>query len=198
MNKAIIKFTQYFVYWACRFILNIFYGYTINNPEVLNHGSRPIVVANHISKWDAFFVIACMPFSRVRRDMLPIKFITANIYYFTPFILFAHLFGCFPAKKNRIVTYGTAAAVKHLKKGYSFVIFPEGHVVKGERVPGKHGIIKIISEHPSPLLLCRISRGKKFRLFRSYFFDYSLIENTQPYDNPDKILDEIYSLKESS
>jgi 1-acyl-sn-glycerol-3-phosphate acyltransferase len=192
IEKKIIRFTQYFVYWTARLILRCLCKIKVDT-ALLQTIQAPLIAANHQSYMDPFFCIAALPFWYVRGYLLPIKFMTANQYFFGPLLPLLYIFGCYPAGKNKYISSGTSGAASQLKRGMSTLIFPEGQRVSAGRVPGKYGIIKILQATETGLLLCRIRSTEKRGLRRGLKFSYESVD-TAKFDSPDQILDRIYSL----
>jgi 1-acyl-sn-glycerol-3-phosphate acyltransferase len=158
-----------------------------------------LIVANHRLASDPFVISGLLPW-RMLLKILPIGFMTHNVFYDSPLRPLMWLMGCYPAKnpKEKHKIYGIDGSVKLLNEGFSVFIFPEGTRVKGStRGQAHYGVIKIHQAAPHiPLLLAHIEHNKslKARLIgRRYSVKYKLVEN-QKFDNPESIMDEIFAL----
>lgn len=132
-------------------------GFTANVhlPGGMKHSKRYIIAANHQSMLDPFAIFALIPFSH-RLPVLPIKFMTIPKVYHRWYVKpFAYLLGCYPAhvRDRNHHTYGIDGTIKLLKYGYNICIFPEGTRTLQKDSDPKHGIVKILEQHPSAELL---------------------------------------------
>jgi 1-acyl-sn-glycerol-3-phosphate acyltransferase len=164
----------------------------VNKPlKVANINKPVIIVANHRSKLDPFVIISYLP-KELRSQLLPIRFMTANIYYFSWQRPLMYLMGCFPSHPHKnFRNFGVDGAVNSLNKGYSMLIFPEGKRTK-QRIAAKKGVTTIAQSVEKPnFLLCHIDWESKevelsFKLLGS--------SSTPEKLTPDQVMDAIYAL----
>ncbi len=130
------------------------YKTTVHLPKLDPH-KHYIVAANHQSMIDPFAIFALLPFS-YRRRLLPLKFMTIPKMYHRWYIKpFAYVLGCYPAhvRDRNHHTYGIDGTIKLLRYGYNICIFPEGSRTLQKDSDPKHGIVKILEQHPNAELL---------------------------------------------
>lgn len=121
---------------------------------------RPwLIVANHRRGIDPFVIICCLPFKMALR-LLPVSFMTKNIFYDSPLWPLIWMGGGFAARNPRgwHKLYGVNGSVKLLQHKFGVVIFPEGtRVYHAARGTAHTGIVRIHKAAPDvPFLLCHI------------------------------------------
>ncbi len=198
LGKFIIGANQWGAYVLVRVLLFLTTNISTEiDPSVLSvrRQNGPIImVANHRHESDPFTMLAVLP-RKVLRQFLPMKFITANGWYF-PFWLPAVACGCYPARRNWFdLSYGVDGAIKYINKGYGYCIYPEGRrVKKGQVVPAKSGVKRIIDAIETPqVILIHLEWDNKRFLRRTFRARYTLA-NTKDFNNAQAILDTIYEL----
>ncbi|HEV2412856.1 MAG TPA: 1-acyl-sn-glycerol-3-phosphate acyltransferase [Candidatus Saccharimonadales bacterium] len=180
-----------------RHVVLRFTNYTIRIDNVeLDRNKIYVIAANHQHGDDPFVANAVAPIA-VRSKLLPIKFMTKNRFYFTWWRPAAFMMGCFPArqKDEGHERYGVAEAIRVGKLGYRIWIFPEGKVTKPGEERAHSGVSRILEGLPeAELILCHVKwinrRGNRRRLH----VRFKLADETIDRNNPQQILDAIYSL----
>lgn len=167
------------------------------NPILIQN--RPyVLIANHRGWIDPFVICSGMPAKTIFK-IIPINFMTKNIFYDSPLRPLLWLSGAYPARnpneKHRL--FGVGGSIKLLEAGFSIFIFPEGTRIKSGRGPSHSGVVRIHEASPkTPMILCHIeyNRGLKALLKRERrVVSYRLIENPQ-YNNAEEIMDDVFSL----
>lgn len=192
VTKLYIWLTQQLVVISTKaLILSKGYKVNVTTFEYTQHEGPIIVVSNHSSSLDPFVIISYLP-KDARRKMLPMKFMTANEFYFTKLRPIMFAMGCFPARaRGSYAHYGIKESVRTLKNRYSLLIFPEGKRVS-KREPAKNGIIAIKQDMPdTPMLFCQILWDKYPKTI-TLKFEYK--DKKQSFANPDSLMDAIYAL----
>lgn len=164
---------------------------TNKNLQEIDFAKPIIIAANHQNFLDPFVIVSFMPLS-LSSKLVPLCFMTANSYYFSPMRPLAYLLGCFPARKNKQnVAYGINGAVEKIHNGYALCMFPEGKRTLPGETPAKPGI-KVIMDKVEDynLILVRLhwSRLNKFR--RQLTLSYKLV--TKEFKDAQAILDAVY------
>lgn len=149
-----IKLVQFLFVFVFKIVL--FLKYDTSRTKLVgsfNRKKRYIIAANHRHFLDPFVAISSLPLSEIK-SVLPIKFITANIYYYRYYKPIAWMLGCFPAHQHKNSTkFGVNESVRLIRNGYNLFIFPEGRRVKDEPVAAKRGISIILDQLPSAELV---------------------------------------------
>ena len=162
------------------------------NLEKLDEGLPTIIAANHIHKSDPFVILSSFSDKDLKK-ILPLKFMTANMYYFTLARPIMWLLGSFPAQTNKSnIPFGVNGAKEAIHKGYSFFIFPEGKRTDVP-LPAKHGVFTIGSKFKHvQLVLVHISHTNvKNRVHYKIKYD---VRQFTDFKSSQDILDSIYSL----
>lgn len=158
-----------------------------------------MLIGNHRRAFDPFVICAILPW-RTILSVLPIGFVTHNVFYDSPLRPLLWIMGCFPAKnpKGKHKIFGIDGAVTLLNNGFSIFIFPEGTRIKGKpRGEAKWGVIKIHQATPgTPFILAHIEYNKgigAWLTFNRRVVRYKLVENPK-FDNPESIMDDVFAL----
>jgi len=137
---SILVVTQVLAYIFCALPLRIWYRALRTLPNNLHQLVRgSLILSNHQSMADPFFVLACVPV-RVFLRILPIRFPTADFIYkskfYNPrFFPFITLLGCFSIGSTSIERMRTIFYIRtQLKAGYTIFLFPEGEITKEQNV----------------------------------------------------------------
>lgn len=95
---------------------------------------RYLIVANHRKRIDSYLILSTLPYS-VYKDLLPIRFFTANVYLSNLWqrILF-RLTGCFRAYSVEGKLSGLKGGLQLSDKGHSLFIFPQGKRIKNDSI----------------------------------------------------------------
>lgn len=156
----IISYISYRYIWV--FKKNIPLGLLGNGPV--------IIVSNHKSMYDPWFLTMTLPFS-IYKKIVPIRFLASQnfnnsflnaIYFFIiyPFIYFLNgVLLLPPRRKNGILTIEdkTASSIAALKRGETLIIFAEGKVWRYKGVHEfKRGPAYIQKNTQAPILLVSI------------------------------------------
>lgn len=189
---------QLLLFCTAKLVFGFFTKRTIHSPSPKLKRRSLIIVANHQRALDPFIIISALPFS-IAAKLLPIGFMTANIFYDSALRPFCWLSGCFPARnpKGKHKIFGVEGSSTLLRHGFSIFIFPEGTRVKnGARGPAHTGVVRIHQSQPTtPLLLCHITRNTGWRAALSgkrFVIRYKVAQ--QPaYYSPDHIMDELFA-----
>lgn len=129
------------------------------NLDVLRRGA--LIVSNHQSKVDPFFVLACIPFRTFFR-LLPIRFPILDKYYHNSWYnprLFPILtfLGCFPVGETSDERMQTMFYIRSLlKQGTTVFIFPEGKIMKGKDIGGLQQGIDFFTKDAAQIIFVRI------------------------------------------
>lgn len=119
-------------------------------------GSKPpyLILCNHVSDWDPFFVAFCFPF--------PVFFVASDHLFRYGFKsrLLRFLAAPIPIQKTKKDLRTIRDMMAYLQKGRSVCVFPEGNRSWGgqtEVIPPSVG--RMVQLMNAPLLLCRIRGG---------------------------------------
>jgi 1-acyl-sn-glycerol-3-phosphate acyltransferase len=109
-----------------------------------------IIVANHISDLDPFFICSMIPFSQ-RLRLFPVIFLAKQELFATRTGNFSfRLLGCVPVGEGK--SFAVRNITKEIKKGRTIFIFPEG-TVSADGIVGKdQGAIKFLAHFNSFVL----------------------------------------------
>jgi hypothetical protein len=158
-----------------------------------------LIVANHRRAIDPFVACGSLPFRTILK-ILPIGFMTHNVFYDSPLRPFLWLAGCYPAKnpKGNHAVFGITASTHLLQQRYSICIFPEGTRVRHKPRGKAHwGVIKVHQEAPQiPFILAHIEYNPGLKAWlrgRRRMAHYKLVEKPN-FNNPEVIMDEIFAL----
>lgn len=153
-----------------------------------------MVISSHVSLFDPSILVGSLSWSEFRH-VYPIRALLAKWYYHSPLLPFVYFIGCFPARPlipAWKMYAGTTAAVKILKSGQSLGIYPEGQRTRGERLPAKFGVVKILQQVPEQkVYLCKITKVSR----RRFTMSLERQDRVAGYTEPDKIMDEVYTLQ---
>lgn len=158
LNRKLIMAAQLCTIFLTRLVVTMRYQtQPVRFMDTVRPDTRYVIAANHRHFLDPFVAISLMPIRQAVR-LLPLKFITANVYYYRFYRPVAWLLGCFPAQQHGASKrYGINESVRSLQSGYNLFIFPEGRRVRGEAVAAKKGISIILDQFPrAELLLAHI------------------------------------------
>lgn len=150
------------MYPVIKFIVKIFckivFFVRIEGKENIPKEGAAILAANHTSLWDPPVLIAAL--SRPMRTMAKSELFEHKML--APFLRMA---GAFPVKRGTADIAAIKTALKTLKDGGIFAIFPTGTRVKeGEGADAKAGVALIASKSGAPVIPVAIRGG--FRAFR--------------------------------
>lgn len=158
-ERVIVVF-QIFAYLVAALPLRLMYRAHKRLPvnfSALKQGS--LIISNHQSMVDPFFVTASMPFRDFLR-VLPIRFPTADFVYksaylnpkFFPFLKF---FGCFSIGATHLERMRVIFYIRELlKQRRTVFLFPEGEITKGTNVKDlKQGIDFLVRDAASVLFV---------------------------------------------
>ena len=138
--------------------------YHVTNFE-LQSGKSYIIAANHNSELDPFVLTSALPFRQFLK-LLPFRYIASNrhlgIWYYRMVML---PFGSFPAREHPTMSHGIEASNSILQQGQTLVIFPEGKMNGGTRLPAKRGIEALSRDEKRLILPVYLEKtGRKYRV----------------------------------
>lgn len=108
-----------------------------NQKNVLGLKPPIIIVCNHQSFYDALFLGNAL---NLTSSLLPLHFMAKDVIYrHVSFKIYAWLSGAFPSKKHQGLAISLAKPVDILKKNGTVALFPEGSVIKEDRVACEQG-----------------------------------------------------------
>lgn len=157
-----------------RAILRIFTRYEVRGAEHLKGLTGPlIIVANHKSKYDGYFIGASVPFASA---LFPIYFMTDSWYMERP-ILGAYLrsIGDFPVYEKVGLDRSLEIATKLLEEGRVVCIMPEGKLYRQDGIAeGKIGAAALALRTGAPILPMAIKGGHAFNELTFFLGRHSL------------------------
>jgi 1-acyl-sn-glycerol-3-phosphate acyltransferase len=204
MKRVLAKYSQYcfqlVIVLVAKLALQPFTrvdATAVKSKNIQNRGY--LIIANHRKGIDPFLICACLPLKTIFK-ILPVGFMTHNVFYDSPLRPLMWLAGSYPAKNlgKRRVSYGIDASRYLLEQGYSICIFPEGtRIPTKKRGEARWGVIKIHELTPSvPFMMAHIEYHKGLRSFLPLsrrYIRYKLVRKPT-YSNPEIIMDEIFAL----
>jgi len=158
-----MKFLEKLIYnlnwWPAKKIFSFFFHFTKTSQEALPNLRGPlIIVSNHISWFDPFFIGTAFPFNS---KIFPIKYAIINKLYYPLYILIKP-FGAFPVKRGVALAESLRMGVKVLLLNGSVGIFPEGGIQPiGKIGRGKRGAAFLAITTGAPILPVKIEANKK-------------------------------------
>lgn len=139
------------------FLKAIFFVRVVGEENIPEEGEA-ILASNHISMWDPPLLIATL--KRPMRTMAKSELFEHKLL--APILRFA---GAFPVHRGTNDITAVKTALRTLKEGGIFTIFPTGTRVKeGEGADAKAGVALIASKSGAPVIPINISGG--YRLFK--------------------------------
>ena len=118
-----------------------------------------LIISNHQSMVDPFFVLACVPF-RTFLKLLPIRFPTMDCIYVSPiynpkFFPILKWLGCFTIGNTSTERMKAIFYIRTLlKRGRTVFLFPEGEIIKENNVKDlKQGIDFFIKDAPQVMFV---------------------------------------------
>ena len=189
------------MYPIIKFIVNLFckvvFFVRVKGRENIPAEGPVILAANHTSLWDAPIIL--MAAKRPTRAMGKAELFEHKLL--APFLKMA---GTIPVKRGTADLTAIKTALKTLKDGGVFAIFPTGTRVKaGEDMDAKAGVAMIAAKSGAPVIPVAIRGGyRAFRRVTLYVGEPLYVKNengTKPSAEElkiyaDKILDKINSL----
>ncbi len=130
---------QYVLYVIWRGYLHFVWRATIDRPARLQPGQGAILIANHRSSIDQFFVQMATP--RVVRWMVAREFFKLPVGGW----ILREVMGCIPVSRAGIDTAATKAAIRLAQEGQVIGMFPEGRINETAELllPGRPGVALI-------------------------------------------------------
>ncbi len=186
----------------------------VERPPHLDPGRPVIIIANHVSTYDAPLVLYGLPGPMRRRvaaamagDMLrnwrhmrglgPPKVLDPLGPF--AYVLVTGLYNAFPLPRSAGFRRSFQHAGEALDRGYNVLVFPEGHRTESGLQPFRPGIGLLVRESAAPVLPVALAglselkaRGRKW--FRSGALTVRVGEPIQfgPDDSPQEITDRLY------
>lgn len=158
-----------------------------------------LIIANHRRAFDPFIICSLLPWPLALK-LLPISFMSHNVFYDSPLRPLMWLAGCFPARnpKGKHTIFGVEGGLKLLSQGFSLFIFPEGTRVRNQaRGTAHNGVVRIHQATPHiPIIICHIEYYKGIKSWlagRSRSIAYDIVEHPN-YDDPEKLMDDVFAL----
>jgi len=150
------------MYSVLKFIIKIFckliFFVEVKGEENIPKEGAAILAINHISFWDAPIILA---FSNRRMRTMG----KAELFDHKLLAPFLRMAGAFPVHRGTSDITAIKTALKTLKDGEIFTIFPTGTRVKeGEYADAKAGVALIASKSGAPVIPIAIRGG--YRLFK--------------------------------
>lgn len=132
-----------------------FYRIRINGKEHVPKKGPALLVANHLSATDAFFVMAAVD--------RPVRFVMSETHYnkwwLKPFALAMNAIPVQYSGKTTAIKNAMRAAGKPLEKNQLVCIFPEGQVSRtGNMQPFREGVEEIIKDRECPIIPVHLDR----------------------------------------
>jgi acyl-[acyl-carrier-protein]-phospholipid O-acyltransferase / long-chain-fatty-acid--[acyl-carrier-protein] ligase len=132
-----------------------FYKIRINGKENVPKKGPALLVANHLSATDAFFVMAAID--------RPVRFVMSETHYnkwwLKPFALAMNAIPVADSGKTTAIKNAMRAAGKPLEKRQLVCVFPEGQVSRtGNMQPFKEGVEEIIKDRNCPIIPVNLDR----------------------------------------
>ncbi len=166
---TLVKIHQKLMWPIMRALFYIIKRYEVRGTEHLKGLTGPfILVSNHKSKYDGYFIGASIPFTSA---LFPIYFMTDSWYMERP-ILGAYLrsIGDFPVYEKVGLDRSLEIATKLLKDGRVVCIMPEGKLYRTHGIAGgKIGTAALALRTGAPILPMAIKGGHAFNE-RTFFF----------------------------
>lgn len=133
----VVKLVQKTSWLVMRFLNCFVFKFEVIGAEYLNELESKqkgplIIVMNHKSFWDHFFLGAALKFDS---PLWPLRFIAADWLFRNPFWMpLTALFGGFPTNKGRGLKVSLKIPMDILKNNGTVVFYPEGRIVKEDNI----------------------------------------------------------------
>lgn len=139
------------VKYLFKFFFLFVYRIKIYGKEKVIYDDGAVFACNHKSNWDPLVIIATCP----RRLSFMGK---AELFKFKPFAFILKKFGVFPVNRGKGDISAIKTALRILKDGNAFMMYPEGmRVKKYEQTNVKPGIAMIATRAKVPIIPVTIS-----------------------------------------
>lgn len=125
---------------------------TISRPLPLEPGQGAVVVSNHVSSIDPFFI-------QLGTDEV-VHWMVAREYSLNPWLAWLfRITKSIPVNRRGIDTAATKMAIRYAQQGHVVGIFPEGHINTTSQLlmPGRPGAALVALRAQVPLIPCFIS-----------------------------------------
>ena len=196
-NRVIItfySFGQIFLWIFSRILVKTVLKTKLDMRTLIEKSDRPTVfLSNHVALTDASLIVGLLSW-REFRAVSPLMAMLAKWYYYSPMWPVVFLIGCFPARPlfmSRKKHAGTGGAVKHLNRGATVGLFPQGKREPNGRGKARYGVVKILQQVENPrVYICRIKETGK-RQFSVVIDRNDTVANMT---DPEKIMDTIFKL----
>ena len=144
------------VKYTAALVLRILCGFTATGKENVPENGPVVIVPNHKSFWDPFFVAIVL-----RR---PVHFMGKAEYLEGRFARFLLSLGFFPVRRGESDAEALETARAILARGDALALFPEGTRVRGEGLgTPKRGAARLAIEMGAPLVPATITGTEKRR-----------------------------------
>lgn len=157
---------KFFYYTIVRWLKHLFSAYIIHIKFHEEELDRPvIIVANHTSRWDPFFILSCVPKTFFFGNMVW-RFPTLHLFFESLKCIHIKYFllwiGAYPIKGRGDLKKSLEKTIGILDNKQSVVFFPEGRKVRSkERVKPKKGISYLIENSKFYILPAYISYSRR-------------------------------------
>lgn len=148
------------LYWAVKYfaaaIFRVLCGFTATGKEKVPKKGPVVIVPNHKSFWDPFFVAIVL-----RR---PVHFMGKAEHFDGPMAGIFLRLGAFPVRRGESDAEALETARAILRRGDALALFPEGTRVREEGLgTPKRGAARLAIEAGAPLIPCTITGTEKRR-----------------------------------
>lgn len=168
-REKILQINQrIFYYSTVRWLKHLFSAYIIHMKFHEDKLERPvIIVANHTSRWDPFFILSCIPKKFFSRNMVW-RFPTLHLFFEQLRCIHLKYFllwiGAYPIKGKGDLKKSLEKTTRVLDNGQNIIFFPEGKKVRNkEKIRPKKGIGYLIENSKFYILPAYISYSKRRR-----------------------------------
>ena len=155
-----------FYHTFIRWLKHLFGAYVIHMKHHKGSFDRPvIIVANHTSRWDPFFILSCAPKDFVLKQ-LAWRFPTMHTFFvkikYVHFKYFLLWIGAYPIKPKGDLNKSLEKTISILRKKQNVIFFPEGKLAKkNEKLRPKKGISHLIERSRVYVLPVYVSYSKR-------------------------------------